>query len=138
MLKNPKKFSKNLTINEYILNLFDCRFRRHVKTYKLPKKTVTDYLSCDIVTFRNHIESTFPKNTKFSWKKYAIIWTINFIVPLKYKHNGVDPTTEDILNRLKYTNLRAKLLPEKTEYPKKKINAILDQYEKGIFVNLND
>ena len=57
----------------------------------------SEYLGCDIGTFKKHIEGQFTKG--MSWDNHGE-WHIDHIVPLKYDN----PTLEETCERLHYTN----------------------------------
>ena len=65
------------------------------------KLSSQDYLGCDIVTFRAHLESQFKEGV--SWDNYGD-WHIDNRVPLQYKLDGKTPTLEEVAQRLHYTN----------------------------------
>ncbi len=73
---------------------------RHHVWYALKnnkKYSTTDYLGCDIATYRQYIEEQFTD--EMSWDNYGV-WHIDHITPIKYG----DPTIDEVANRLHYTN----------------------------------
>ena len=63
--------------------------------------TSTEYLGCDIKTFKAHIEAQFKEG--MTWENHGE-WHIDHKIPLKYKHNGETPSLEEVAKRLHYTN----------------------------------
>ena len=61
----------------------------------------TEYLGCDIETFKAHIKSQFKEG--MTWENHGE-WHIDHKIPLKYKHNGETPSLEEVAKRLHYTN----------------------------------
>ncbi len=67
-------------------------------------KKSLDYLGCDIETFKKHIEDEFEE--EMSWENYGKSssqtrrWQIDHITPIKYGN----PTLEEVIERLHYTN----------------------------------
>ena len=61
----------------------------------------TEYLGCDIDTFKAHIESQFKEG--MTWESHGE-WHIDHKIPLKYKRNGETPSLEEVALRLHYTN----------------------------------
>ena len=61
----------------------------------------TEYLGCDIKTFKAHIEAQFKDG--MTWENHGE-WHIDHKIPLKYKHNGETPSLEEVAKRLHYTN----------------------------------
>ena len=57
----------------------------------------TEYLGCNIETFKKHIEQQFTKG--MSWENYGE-WHIDHKIPLKYNK----PSLEEVVQRLHYTN----------------------------------
>ena len=60
-----------------------------------------EYLGISIDDYRKHIESLFKD--EMSWENYGE-WHIDHIIPLKYKQDGVEPTLEEVIERLHYLN----------------------------------
>ena len=58
----------------------------------------TEYLGCDIDTFKAHIESQFKEG--MTWESHGE-W---HKILLKYKRNGETPSLEEVALRLHYTN----------------------------------
>ena len=57
----------------------------------------TEYLGCNIETFRKHIERQLIED--MSWQNYSE-WHIDHKIPLKYNK----PSLEEVAQRLHYTN----------------------------------
>ena len=57
----------------------------------------TEYLGCNIETFKQHIEQQFTED--MSWENYGE-WYIDHKIPLKYHK----PSLEEVAQRLNYTN----------------------------------
>ena len=58
-----------------------------------------EYLCCSYEDLRSHIESQFKKG--MTWENYGE-WEIDHVVPLKFEN----PTLEQLVERLHYTNLQ--------------------------------
>jgi hypothetical protein len=39
-----------------------------------------------------------------NWDNIGSLWQIDHIIPIKYKENGIEPTLEEQIKRLYYTN----------------------------------
>ena len=67
-------------------------------------KRSIEYLSCNIEDFKDHIEKQFEEG--MTWENHGKSssktrrWEIDHITPLKYG----DPTLEEVIERLHYTN----------------------------------
>ena len=61
----------------------------------------TEYLGCNIETFKAHIEAQFKEG--MTWENHGM-WQIDHKIPLKYKHNGETPSLKEVIKRLHYTN----------------------------------
>jgi hypothetical protein len=61
-------------------------------------KRTLDYLCCDIISYRKYLEDLMVDG--MTWENYGSVWDIDHIVPLKYQN----PTLEEIIERLHYTN----------------------------------
>nr|QBK86167.1 MAG: hypothetical protein LCMAC101_07620 [Marseillevirus LCMAC101] len=62
-----------------------------------------EYIDCNVKTLRKHIEKQFEEG--MSWENHGK-WHIDHIIPIKYRENGKDPSLEEIIERLHYTNLQ--------------------------------
>ena len=60
-----------------------------------------EYLGCSIEEFKEHIESQFEEG--MTWGNHGK-WHIDHIIPLKYKENGEEPTMEQTIERLHWSN----------------------------------
>ena len=60
----------------------------------------TEYLGCNIKTFKKHIEQLFTEG--MSWENCSE-WHIDHKLPLKYNK----PSLEEFIQRLHYTNTQA-------------------------------
>ena len=60
-----------------------------------------EYLGCSIEEFKKHIESQFEEG--MTWQNHGE-WHIDHITPLKYKENGEEPTIEQTIERLHWSN----------------------------------
>lgn len=65
-----------------------------------------EYLGCTIEEFRDHIEQQFTQ--EMSWSNHGSLWHIDHIIPLKYGN----PTIEQVIERLRYTNTQPMLASE--------------------------
>lgn len=89
--------------NGYLKFIVSARVREALKSDK-SKKTF-EYLGCDIPTFRKHIEDQFVDG--MSWDNHGRgegKWNIDHIIPVMYCEDGLAPTTEQVAERLHYTN----------------------------------
>ena len=57
-----------------------------------------EYIGCSIEVFKQHIESQFRDD--MTWNNFGSLWHIDHKIPLKYEN----PTIEEVINRLHYTN----------------------------------
>jgi hypothetical protein len=64
-----------------------------------------EYLGCPIDEFKQHIEKQFKEG--MTWDNHGE-WHIDHIVPLKYNN----PTIEEVIERLHYTNTQPLLASE--------------------------
>nr|QBK85799.1 MAG: hypothetical protein LCMAC101_03940 [Marseillevirus LCMAC101] len=62
-----------------------------------------EYLDCNVKTLRKHIEEQFEEG--MTWENHGE-WHIDHITPIKYRENEKDPSLEEIIERLHYTNLQ--------------------------------
>ena len=60
----------------------------------------TEYLGCNIETFKKHIEQQFTGG--MSWENYGE-WHIDHKMPLKYNK----PSLEEVVQRLHYTSTQS-------------------------------
>jgi hypothetical protein len=70
------------------------------------EKGTLEYLGCNIVAFRAHIEAQFQPG--MTWENHGKgdgTWQIDHIIPIKYPGaDGDPPTLEEVASRLHYTN----------------------------------
>ena len=71
--------------------------RAYTALKKNKEMSSTEYLGCNIETFRNHIEQQFIED--MSWENYGE-WHIDHKIPLKCNK----PSLEEVTQRLHYTN----------------------------------
>lgn len=75
------------------------------RIHKALKSDKTDhsieYLGCTIEEFKTHIENQFKEN--MTWANFGT-WHIDHVVPVKYKKDNQDPTLEDVIERLHWSN----------------------------------
>lgn len=76
----------------YLANVHRSQVRKALKGNK--ELSFSDYLGCNIVTFREHISSQFLEG--MTWENYDK-WHIDHKIPLKYKKDG---ETLQLLKRL--------------------------------------
>tara|TARA_R110000868_G_C10469003_1_gene728139 strand:+ start:226 stop:468 length:243 start_codon:yes stop_codon:yes gene_type:complete len=63
-----------------------------------------EYLGCNLREFKEHIESTFSEGMTFgNYGLRKTDWQIDHKIPIKYGN----PTFEETIQRLHYTNTRA-------------------------------
>lgn len=97
--KKQKRNCKECDFTSYLSNIVRGRVRDALKLDK--ELSSTEYLCCGIEYFKSHIEDQFDDN--MSWDNYGE-WHIDHITPIKYKKNGKEPTLEEVIDRLHYTN----------------------------------
>ena len=66
-------------------------------------KRSMEYIDCNVKTLRKHIEEQFEEG--MTWENHGK-WHIDHITPIKYRENEKDPSLEEIIERLHYTNLQ--------------------------------
>jgi len=90
---------KDCDFNGYLSSIVRKRVYEALKHNK--ELSSKEYLGCDVETLKNHIENQFTEG--MSWDIYGQ-FHIDHIIPLKYKQDGKDPTIEEVIARLHYTN----------------------------------
>ena len=70
------------------------------RAFKSVEKTerTLDYLGCDILFYKKYLEDLFVEG--MTWENHGKVWEIDHIIPIKFE----DPTIEEVLERLHYTN----------------------------------
>ena len=81
----------------YLRHITSSRIRHALKGDK--ELSSTEYLCCDKQTLRDHLESQFED--WMNWDNYGE-WEIDHIIPIYYDN----PTREEKIKRLHYTNLQ--------------------------------
>lgn len=79
----------------HLKSVVSCRVRSALLGNKTGK--TLEYLGCDILSFRSHLESKFV--TGMTWDNYGE-WEIDHIIPIKYNN----PTLNEVVARLYWTN----------------------------------
>lgn len=79
----------------HLKSIVSCRVRSSLKQNKLDR--TINYLGCDIGFYKSYLESKFTEG--MSWSNYGK-WQIDHKIPVKYNN----PTIEEIISRLHYTN----------------------------------
>lgn len=98
-----KQICKVCNPNGYLRDIIASRVNDALKREK-SKKTI-EYLGCDIATLRKHIEDQFTEG--MTWDNHGNgegKWNIDHIIPVMYSEDGNPPTTEQVAERLHYTN----------------------------------
>ena len=90
---------KDCDFNGYLSSIVRTRVYEALKHNK--ELSSKEYLGCDVETLKNHIENQFTEG--MSWDIYGQ-FHIDHICPIKYKKDGKDPTLEEVIARLHYTN----------------------------------
>ena len=80
----------------YLSNICRSRIRNALKSNK--ELHSREYIGCSIEVFKQHIESQFKQD--MTWENYGSLWHIDHKIPLKYGN----PTIEEVISRLHYTN----------------------------------
>ena len=88
--------------NGYLKDIVSSRVHKALKDEKC-KKTL-EYLGCDMETYRPYLEGTFKDG--MTWENQGK-WEIDHIIPVAYKQDGVEPSIEEVEQRLYYTNTQA-------------------------------
>jgi hypothetical protein len=85
----------------YLKNLVSTRIRNSLKIKGIEKKNKSiDYLGCNILQFKEHLESQFTEG--MSWEKIGSEIHIDHKIPICYQ----TPSLEEVIKRLHYTNLQ--------------------------------
>ena len=71
--------------------------RVHRALFHNKTERTLEYLGCDILTFRHHLESKLIDG--MTWDNYGE-WEIDHIIPIKYNN----PTLDEVIARLHWTN----------------------------------
>ena len=95
-----KKRCKECDPSGHLRSIVYERVRRALKS-GTSKKTL-EYLGCTIEQFKEHIGFQFK--TGMNWDNYGEVWHIDHIISLKFKENGQEPSLEDTIKRLHWTN----------------------------------
>ena len=66
-------------------------------------KSSIKYIGCSVEKLKEHLEKQFKEG--MTWENHGK-WHIDHIIPVKYKENGQEPTLEEVIKRLHYTNLQ--------------------------------
>lgn len=74
------------------------RKRLSLAIKKSKTKRTMEYIGCDIITFKQHIEQKFIDG--MNWENYGKIWHIDHIIPIKYNN----PSLTEVIERLHYLN----------------------------------
>lgn len=91
---------KDCDFGGYLSDIVKSKVRYALKKEK--NNRALKYIGCDIEELKKYIESKFNEENGFTWNNYAVLWEIDHIIPLKYNN----PSTDEIIERLKYTNLQ--------------------------------
>jgi hypothetical protein len=122
-----KRHCKECDPSGYLKRIVSCRVREALKADK-SKKSI-EYLGCSIEQFKEHIGFQFE--TGMSWDNYGEIWHIDHIIPIKYKQDGKEPSLEDTIKRLHWSNTQPMFAEENISKGNKFIGKISD-YDKTI------
>jgi len=76
---------------------------------KKVNKSNIEYLGCSIDEFKKYIEDQFTE--KINWGSYTKIWNMHYVKPIGAKNIS----EEELINRLKFDNIKIKLMKEKIE-----------------------
>ena len=97
---NRKNTCKECDPSGHLRNIVSSRVRKALNSDK--SKTSLEYLGCTIEQFKEHIGFQFE--TGMNWDNFGKIWQIDHIIPIKYKQDGEEPSLEDTIERLHWTN----------------------------------
>jgi hypothetical protein len=92
-------------------------------------KTSLEYLGCTIEQFKEHIGFQFE--TVMNWDNHGEVWHIDHIIPIKYKQDGEEPSLEDTIERLHWTNTQP-LFSEENKAKGNKFIGKISGYDKAI------
>ena len=95
--KRKKSECKDCNFHGYLYQKVRARIALALKKGSKSKRSI-EYLYCDIITFKKHIENKFVEG--MTWENYGKIWHIDHIVPINYNN----PTLEEVIKRLHYIN----------------------------------
>jgi len=87
------------------------------------------YLGCTLEQFKEHIGFQFE--TGMNWDNFGKIWHIDHIIPIKYKQDGEEPSLEDTIERLHWTNTQPMFAEENISKSNKFIGKI-SEYDKTV------
>jgi hypothetical protein len=124
---NIKDRCKECNPTGYLKFNLSARIRGALKSKKY-KKSI-EYLGCTIEQFKEHIEFQFE--TGMSWDNYGEVWHIDHIIPIKYEQGGKEPSLEDTIERLHWTNTQPMFAEENIAKSNKFIGKI-SEYDKAI------
>jgi hypothetical protein len=85
----------------YLKDLVSRRVHHALQSDKQMK--TLEYLECTVEQLKQHLEQQFKEG--MTWENKGK-WHIDHIIPIKYKENGEEPSLEEIIKRLHYTNLQ--------------------------------
>jgi 5-methylcytosine-specific restriction endonuclease McrA len=60
-----------------------------------------EYLGCTITQLREHLEAKFQEG--MTWENYGQ-WHVDHIIPLRYREGKDEPSLDEIIQRLHWTN----------------------------------
>lgn len=87
----------------YLKSIISSRIRSGLKSNNTKKsETTIQYLGCNIAEFKSYIEKQFTD--QMSWDNYTTYWEFDHIIPICYNKNTT--TTEELIQRLNYTNIQ--------------------------------
>jgi hypothetical protein len=73
--------------------------------YRLSKskdQSTIEYLGCNIIQFKAHIEQDPKFGMLYTWDNYGTYWDFDHILPVLYNN----PTEQEKITRLHYTNIQ--------------------------------
>ena len=82
----------------YLNGISKLRISQVIPKDKFNQINSETYLGCSIQVFKQHIETQFKSD--MTWQNYGKLWEIDHKIPLKYNN----PTLEEVIQRLHYTN----------------------------------
>ena len=97
--KRERRSCKKCDFHGYLCHIVRSRVYSALKKNK--ELSSKEYLGCDTQILKEHIEKQFTEG--MTWDNYGE-WHIDHIVPLKYKRDGLEPSLEEVKERLNYIN----------------------------------
>ena len=99
--KKERKKCKICNFKGYLRDIISSRIYCALKQNK--ELSSQEYIGCSTEKLKEHLEKQFKNG--MTWENQGQ-WHIDHIIPVNYKENGQEPTLEEVIKRLHYTNLQ--------------------------------